>query len=233
MLAISEQVTAALKETLPDLSRSIAAGSPGGKPALPFIFVYCPEFTFADSGFGGGGAFTSEEVSDELEGNGRKTTFRLSKTAQRPLSSVESPRGRRLTEYSDFDVDYSAGTVSLKTPPAKGVAVVLRYLSAASASRTRSVRLNVVCNVDVWGADERSVDAMVLDVIRGIVLSQETLSAKGIRIAPSRGVTLGPDDGLPERVYAQRIVYAAETDIEAKERVPRIEGIRVEQKPPR
>jgi hypothetical protein len=235
MREISEQAAAALKERLDSLpGESIVARAPGAKgpPRLPFVFVYTPEFSFEDSGLGGGGTQVSEEVEDLREGDGKQAAFKLSQRAQRPLSSVESPRGSPLTEGSEFSVNYSTGRVTFTSPPKKGSEVVLRYLSAASAGRTRSVRLSVVCNIDVWGTDEGRVDDIALEVVKGMVLSQEALSARGIRFKPSNGRTLGKDDGLPGEVFAQRVVYNAEIEVLAKESVPRIESIEVRQKPP-
>ncbi|MDG6925369.1 MAG: hypothetical protein JRN09_02325 [Nitrososphaerota archaeon] len=235
MHELSEQVAAILKERLEIVpNQSVAAKAPGGKkvPRLPFVFVYTPEFTFEDSGVGGGGAQVSEEVQDSKEGDGKTVNFKLSQRAQRPLTSVESPPGTRLAEGTDFVVNYVTGRVTFQVPPKEEAPIVFRYLSAASAGRTRTVRLHIVCHIDVWGEDETSVDDIVLDVIKGMVLSQEALAGKGIQLKPSKGFILGQEDGLPDEIFAQRVVYTAEIEVQAKESVPRIESIEVRQKPP-
>ncbi len=235
MHELSERVVDVLKERLEIVpAQSIAARTPGGKkvPKLPFVFVYTPEFTFEDAGVGGGSVQVSEEVEDTREGNGKGATFKLSQRAQRPLKSVESPSGSQLIEGSDFTVNYGTGRVTFEKPPKDGAAVVFRYLSAASAGRTRAVRLSVVLHVDVWGEDEASVDDIVLDVIKGMVLSQEALTRRGLNLKPSKGFILGQEDGLPDEIFAQRVVYTAETEVQARESIPRIESIEVRQKPP-
>lgn len=235
MHELSEQIVASLKEKLETVpGQSIAARTPGGKkvPKLPFVFVYTPEFTFEESGLGGGGSQLSEEVEDSKKGDGKTVTFKLSQRAQRPLNSVESPIGTRLVEGTDFTVNYAGSRVSFKSAPGDGAPVVFRYLSAASASRTKSVRLNVVCDIEVWGEDEAGVDDIVLDAIKAVVLSQETLVSKGIQLKPEKGYALGPEDGIPDEIHAQRIVYTAEMEVVAKEPIPRIESIEVKQKPP-
>jgi hypothetical protein len=235
MHELSEQVAAILKERLEIVpNQSIAAKAPGGKkvPKLPFVFVYTPEFTFEDSGVGGGGGQVSEAVEDSKEGDGKAVTFKLSQRAQRPLISVESPAGTQLVEGADFTVNYGTGRVTFQAAPKDEVPIVFRYLSAASAGRTRTVRLSIVCHIDVWGEDEASVDDIVLDVIKGMVLSQESLAGKGIQLKPSKGFILGQEDGLPDEIFAQRVVYNAEMEVQAKESIPRIESIEVRQKPP-
>jgi hypothetical protein len=234
---IGSEIVKALQENIPDISReNISTRKPDiKKPAqLPAISVSSSEFTFEDAGVGGGGSDVKDQAEEHLSGDGKTTSFTLSGRPIRPLLRVEAPEGEVKLEKSDYTVDYGKRVITFSSPPPKGRNnILVRYYSAKAAGDTKFVRMNITYNVDVWAKDEPQRDRIAVDAIKAILLAEEGLATKGIRVKPSQGLNFEPESKITDGVFAKRLVYNAEAHLEVKVPVPTIERIEIEHKPPK
>ena len=224
----------ALQDRVESVSKdSIASRTPKpGATGLPAVFVYSPEFTFADAGLGGEGKEIKQEKSESFSGDLASATFSLTGKAQRPLLRVEVGAGQVQIENIDYTMDYGKGRITFRSPPPKGVAnVLVRYNSATGGGMTKEVHLEIVYNVDVWAGNERQRDNITVDAIKAITLSQDEFAAKGMQLKPLKGLDLYAEKGIPEGVFAKRLVYSVEANLEVRVPVSRIERVDVRQLP--
>lgn len=239
---IANELVKALRENLSVPSKDkISTDRPDVKKAtsLPAISVASSDFTFQDAGVGGGGGEIRDEAQEYLTGDGKATSFALSGRPIRPMLRVESPTGVPKDEKTDYTVDYAGGRITFNSPPPKGRNnVLVRYYSADTSGTTKYVQMNINYNVDVWASDGKQRDDITIEAIRAIALSGETMSMKGMRIKPVQGLNLELDEGNDngERgtngIFAKRLIYSVEANLEVKTVVPRIERIEIEQKAP-
>jgi hypothetical protein len=233
---ISSGLVKALQDGLDSVGReNIAARSPRAQPVpLPAIFVYSPSFTFEDVGLGGEGVEVREEKRESFSGDGARTVFSLAGKAQRPLLRVEAPAGQAQLENVDYKVDYAKGTLAFRSPPPKGAKnVVVRYASATGAGKTKQIHLNATYSLEVWAGNERQRDDIAVDVIRAVALSQEGFAGRGMLVKPVEGLDLYASKDLPSGVFAKRLVYSVEANLEVKVPAARIERVDVRQLPPK
>jgi len=233
---ISSGLVKALQERVESVSReNIASRSPRHDPVpLPAVFVYSPNFTFEDVGLGGEGVEVKEEKREAFSGDGARTVFSLAGKAQRPLTRVESSPGHLQIENSDYRVDYPKGTITFRSPPPKGTEnVSVKYNSAAGAGKTKQIHMTVVYNLEVWAGNEKQRDDITVDMIKAVALSQEDLANKGMQVKPVEGVDLYSSKDLPSGVFAKRLVYSVEANLQVKIPATRIERVDVRQLPPK
>jgi hypothetical protein len=212
---------------------SILSRNPRTGPGpLPTVFVYSPEFSFADVGLGGEGTDVKEEKKESFNGDAENTTFILSGRAQRPLLRVESAAGQVQIEGPDYTMDYVKGRLNFRSAPPKGKGnVIVKYNSATGGGRTKEIHLDLVYNVDVWASSEKQRDDITVDAIKAIVLSQDEFTAKGIQLKPVKGLDLYADKSIPDGVFAKRLVYSVEANLQVKVPASRIERVDVRQLP--
>lgn len=233
---ISSGLVKALQDNIDSVSnKNIAARSPpSDKGSLPAVFVYSPSFTVEDVGLGGEGVEVRVEKSESFSGDGSKSAFSISGKAQRPLVRVEAPQGEAQIENVDYKMDYARGTITFRSPPPKGAKnVTIKYNSAADAGKTKQIHLNTVYNLEVWAGNEKQRDDITVDVIKAVALSQEDLAAAGMIVKPVEGVDLYGSDSLPKGVFAKRVVYQVEANLQVKIPAARIERVDVRNLPPK
>lgn len=232
---ISGGLVKALQERLDSVSKgNIAARSPRQEAVpLPAVFVYSPSFTFEDVGIGGEGVEVREEKRENFNGDGARTLFSLAGKAQRPLLRVESSAGQVQIENVDYRMDYAKGTIKFRSPPPKGSKnVSVMYNSASGAGKTKQIHLNAAYSLEVWAGNEKQRDDITVDLIRAVALSQEDFASKGILVKPVEGLDLYASGDLPGGVFAKRLVYSVEANLEVKVPAARIERVDVRQLPP-
>jgi hypothetical protein len=231
---ISGGLVKALQDKTETLDKdSILSRNPRTGPGpLPTVFVYSPEFSFADVGLGGEGTDVKEEKKESFNGDGANTTFILSGRAQRPLVRVESAPGQVQIEGPDYTMDYSKGRLNFRSAPPKGKgSVLVKYNSATGGGKTKEVHLDMVYNVDVWASSEKQRDDITVDAIKAMTLSQDEFAAKGMQLKPVKGLELYAEKGMPEGIFAKRLVYSVEANLQVKVPVSRIERVDVKQLP--
>jgi hypothetical protein len=235
--AIADELVRALQAGLPDIPEArIRTDKPNLKKTsdLPAISVSSAEFTFQDAGVGGGGTDVKDVVKVYFSGDGKTVTFTLSDKPIRPMLGVESPKGHAKVENNDYTVDYVKSEITFSSPPPRGKNNVLaRFYSASTSGEAKYVQMNITYNVDVWATEEKERDSLTIEVIKAIVLSEEGLSTKGMRVTPSRGLNLDAEDIGADGVVAKRLIYSVEANLQVKTLVPTMERIEIEQKPPK
>ncbi len=219
--ALKSNLTTVPKENIvrqPDLKRGI----------LPAVSVSSSDFTLDQEAMGSGFGTTKETIMDQFEGDGKKTMFNLSQKPIRPIISVETPIGTFKKEPEDYTVNYSKGVIVMRSPPDKGKTNVrVQYCSTKSAGETRSIKITITYHLDVWAKDEVERDLVTVDVIRTLLLAQEDIATKDIRINPRKGLTLPPEEGPKNQsALGKRLIYDFETRLRVEIPVPKIEEIK-------
>ncbi len=233
---ISGGLVKALQERIESVTRdNIAPRSPRPEPVpLPTVFVYSPRFTFEDVGIGGEGAEVKEEKRESFSGDGVQTVFLLAGKAQRPLLRVESSPGQLQIENVDYKVDYAKGAITFRSPPPKGAgSVSVKYNSAAGAGKMKQIHLDAVYNLEVWAGNEKQRDDITVDVMKAVALAQEDFANRGMQVKPVEGIDLYASKDLPGGVFAKRLVYSVEANLQVKIPAARIERVDVRQLPPK
>jgi hypothetical protein len=88
-------------------------------------------------------------------------------------------------------------------------------------------------HVDVWANDETRRDNLAVDAIKSLLIAQEGLARKGIRVKPIGGLNLEPPQNGADGILAKRLIYNVESEMEVKLPIPPIERIEIEWKPKR
>lgn len=233
---ISAAFVKALQERVESVSgRNISSRSPrSDHGALPAVFVYSPGFTFEDVGLGGEGVEIREEMRESFSGDGSKTVFSLAGKAQRPLLRVETAAGQPQVESVDYKMDYARGVLTFRSPPPRGSGnVSVRYNSASGAGKTKQIHLDAAYHLEVWATNEKQRDDITVDLIEAVALSQEDFAKKGMQVRPVEGVDLYASGEIPGGVFAKRVVYRVEANLQVKMPAARIERVDVRQLPPK
>ncbi len=233
---ISSGLVKALQDRMESVNRgNIASRSPRPEQIpLPAVFVYSPSFTFEDVGLGGEGVEVKEERRESFSGDGARTVFSISGKAQRPLLRVESSAGHMELENVDYKMDYSKGTITFRSPPPKGAEnVSVKYNSATGAGKTKQIHLVTVYNLEVWAGNEKQRDDITVDMIKAVALAQEDFANKGMMVKPVEGIDLYASRDIPGGVFAKRLVYSVEANLQVKIPAARIERVDVKQLPPK
>lgn len=233
---IATELVKALQENLEDFpAQKVVKQRPSApKPAdLPLISVSSDSFTFVEAGIGVGSADLKVEASQTLSGDGKTLAFTLTDKPVKPLISVETPKGRRRLEPTDYSVDYPQSVITFSAPPAAGTNnIIVRYRPTSGAGESKNIQMNISYDLDVWAKDETQRDLVTVQVIKAMALSEEGLSAKGIRVTPAQGMNIDAPEGWPAGIFAKRLVYSAEANLQVKVPITRMEKITIEQKKP-
>ncbi len=211
------------------LDQKVDPTKPG---SLPTIAIYDTDFTFEKTGIGEAMGVTREQKLDEFSGDGINTRFKLTNIAIRPLISVEVPANNKLTEITEYTVDYLKNEITFRTAPPKVQKgknnIFVTYSLAKSAGEVKGIGVKVHCNFDIWGKTQAQCDKLALGVVRSMLFAEDKLSIKGIHLTPLGGTTISDqDDGKIKDLHARRLNYLVETEIRFMERVPRIETIEI------
>ena len=203
------------------------------KPAsLPTIAIYDTGFSFQKTGIGEAMGVTREQTQDEFSGDGIKTKFKLRNSAIKPLISVEVPAHNKLTETTDYTVDYLKNEITFRTAPPKVQKgkdnIFVTYSLAKSAGEVKGIRVKIHCNFDIWAKTLAQCDKLALGVVRSMLFAEDTLSVKGIHLTPLGGTTISDTDGgRIKDLFARRLNYRVEKDFSFVEKVPKIETIEI------
>ena len=191
----------------------------------PALYVWNRSFQASDSSIGGTGPESSEGVQDEFDGDGKRTQFELSGRPLRNQLTLEYPPGRARKEGEDFRVDYATGVVTFSSPPDKGRKVAVRFLSSKGAGEAKMLRLKLVYDLDVWASDPSEIGSVTNQVASAVLLSRESLAAKGIQLRLVQGRDLPAQDNTPSEVYCKSLECIAEADMQVKVPYTRMEKI--------
>lgn len=200
--------------------------------SLPTIAIYDTGFSFEKTGIGEAMGVTREQTQDEFSGDGIKSRFKLTNIAVRPLISVEVPANNKLTEITEYTVDYLKNEITFRTPPPKIQKgknnIFVTYSLAKSAGEVKGIRVKVHCNFDIWAKTSAQCDKLALGVVRSMLFAEDSLSTKGIHLTPLGGTTISDGDGGKIKdLHVRRLNYRVETDMSFVEKVPRIETIEI------
>ena len=215
------------KQTI--LDQKVDPSKPG---SLPTIAIYDTDFSFEKTGIGEAMGVTREQTQDEFRGDGIKTTFKLKNSTIRPLISVEVPSNNKLTETTDYTVDYLKSEITFRTAPPKVQKgkdnIFVTYSLAKSAGEVKGLRLKLNCNFDIWAKTSAQCDKLALSVVRSMLFAEDTLAFKGLHLTPLGGTTISDTDaGKIKELFARRLNYRVDTDLSFVEKVSRIESIEI------
>jgi hypothetical protein len=172
----------------PDLSNVVSSSS---SSSVPLLLIYDGGFVFEPEILGLSYGESREEILQDFSCDGKNSEFKLSKIPVRPIVSVETPLGNKLSEYEDFVVNYKSGVLKFRSSPSKGKNnLVVRYLADGLVGESRGIRLRVKCLIDCFAKDIYECDKVVLEVIRTIMLSNEEFSQKGFTVKPLEGIRI-------------------------------------------
>ena len=200
--------------------------------SLPTIAIYDTGFSFEKTGIGEAMGVTREQTQDEFSGDGIKTKFKLKNSTIRPLISVEVPANNKLTETTEYTIDYLKSEITFRTAPPKVQKgknnIFVTYSLAKSAGEVKGIRIKLHCNFDIWAKTSAQCDKLALGVVRSMLFAEDTLAIKGIHLTPLGGTTISDTDGGKIKdLFARRLNYRVDTDISFVEKVSRIETIEI------
>jgi hypothetical protein len=224
---VDEAILEALRDNLTNIPKKdiVIQKSTTPPKKTPSLYVWNKAFQASDTSIGGTGPESSESVQDEFDGDGRRTQFELSGRPLRSQLTLEYPPGRAREEGTHFKVDYTTGVVTLSTPAEKGRKIVVRFLSSKGAGEAKMLRLKLVYDLDVWASDPSEIGAVTNQVASAIILSRESLAAKGIQLRLVQGRDLPAQNGTPSEMYCKSLECVAEADMQVKIPYTRMEKI--------
>ncbi|HUS77306.1 MAG TPA: hypothetical protein VM050_01385 [Patescibacteria group bacterium] len=209
-----------LQEGLEEVSKSNVVAKKRRLDKLPAVCVGNVGFEFVDIGVGRSMGSADNRRHEAFSGDGETVNFTLKEKALRPLISVEHPTGVRLFE-DDYAVDYGAGIVTFKRPPAEGEDnVTVRFYLPFEV---KGLRLNLRYHVNVWGKDEAQRDALTEGAVAALLREERYLSEEGVHLKPVRGFNVDPED--PKEGFGKTIEYDIETEMLVEVTMPRMEEI--------
>ncbi len=229
--------------------------------SFPFITIYDNGFKFDKIGIGySGGQQKQEIVEQEFDSDGKNIIYKLANRPLRPIISIQSPKGITKKEKDDYFFNYFTNQIKFITPPEKGKKnVIVKYVLAKNSAEVKILRLKVNCIIDIWSnTDNIECDSITLQIIKTILLNEDSLNSKNIHIQGVNCINLNINDEDSDNynynnnykrktnkknskiiktennddnyLFGRRLNYHVETDISTDIHIPIMEDIKVKEK---
>jgi hypothetical protein len=229
--------------------------------SFPFISIYDNGFKFDKIGIGySGGQQKQEIVEQEFDSDGKNIIYKLANRPLRPIISIQTPKGIAKKEKDDYFFNYFTNQIKFISPPEKGKKnVIVKYVLAKKSAEVKILRLKVNCIIDIWSnADNIECDSITLQIIKTILLNEDSLNSKNIHIQGVNCLNLNISDEDSDNynynnnnntkndkknskiiktennddhdLFGRRLNYHVETDISTDIHIPIIEDIKVKEK---
>ena len=201
---------------------------------LPLVAIYDKGFEIENIGIGSLIAEKKIEKIDEFNGDGKKTQFKLKNCPLKPLQNVEIA-SNFLRESHDYKVNYSDGEITFKSPPSLGKNnIKITYIPIDGTSQIKGLKLKIEYYIDIWTQKYSDSDSTTLDVPKAILISEEKMTDKGLRLIPVKGFSildeLYTNESDSSGRYGRRLVYIADTYIKFEIKAPTIKDIKISEK---
>jgi hypothetical protein len=231
------------------------------KNIFPLISIYDNGFKFDKIGIGySGGQQKQEIVEQEFDGDGKNIIYKLANRPLRPIISIQTPKGIAKKEKDDYFINYFTNQIKFISPPEKGKKnVIVKYVLAKNSAEVKILRLKVNCIIDIWSnADNIECDSITLQIIKTILLNEDSLNSKNIHIQGVNCINLNINDEETDNynhnnnnnrrnnkknskiintenkydhyLFGRRLNYYVDTDISTDIHIPIIEDIKVKEK---
>lgn len=229
--------------------------------SFPFISIYDNGFKFDKIGIGySGGQQKQEIVEQEFDSDGKNIIYKLANRPLRPIISIQTPKGIAKKEKDDYFFNYFTNQIKFISPPGKGKKnVIVKYVLAKNSAEVKILRLKVNCIIDIWSnADNIECDSITLQIIKTILLNEDSLNSKNIHIQGVNCLNLNiseedsdnynynnnnnrknnkknnkiinKENNEDHYLFGRRLNYYVETDISTDIHIPIIEDIKVKEK---
>ena len=231
--------------------------------SFPSISIYDNGFTFDKIGIGySGGQQRQEIIEQEFDSDGKNIIFKLANRPLRPIISIQSPKGIAKKEKDDYFFNYFTNQIKFISPPEKGKKnVIVKYVLAKNSAEVKILRLKFNCIIDIWSnADNIECDSITLQIIKTILLNEDSLNSKNIHIQGMNCINLNTSDEDTNNysynyndnknrknnnksskiinkennddhyLFGRRLNYHVETDITTDIHIPIIEDIKIKEK---
>lgn len=165
--------------------------------SFPSISIYDNGFTFDKIGIGySGGQHRQEIIEQEFDSDGKNVIFKLANRPLRPIISIQSPKGIAKKEKDDYFFNYFTNQIKFISPPEKGKKnVIVKYVLAKNSAEVKILRLKLNCIIDIWSnADNVECDSITLQIIKTILLNEDSLNSKNIHIQGVNCINLNTND---------------------------------------
>lgn len=165
--------------------------------SFPSISIYDNGFTFDKIGIGySGGQHRQEIIEQEFDSDGKNIIFKLANRPLRPIISIQNPKGIAKKEKDDYFFNYSTNEIKFISPPEKGKKnVIVKYVLAKNSAEVKILRLKLNCIIDIWSnADNVECDSITLQIIKTILLNEDSLNSKNIHIQGMNCINLNTND---------------------------------------
>ncbi len=192
MYFIIDEITQVLKDGLIDIKslnitkqKKDPIEENNKKNSFPFISIYDNGFKFDKIGIGySGGQQKQEIVEQEFDSDGKNIIYKLANRPLRPIISIQTPKGIAKKEKDDYLINYFTNQIKFISPPEKGKKnVIVKYVLAKNSAEVKILRLKVNCIIDIWSnADNIECDSITLQIIKTILLNEDSLYSKNIHI---------------------------------------------------
>jgi hypothetical protein len=238
MYFVLNEIGMILREQLAEINpQNILLGKPKKIPPannLPLVAIYDKEFEMENIGIGSLIGEKKIEKLDEFNGDGKKTQFKLKNCPLKPLQSVEIT-SNFFREFHDYKVNYSDGEITFKSPPSLGKNnIKIKYIPIDGTSQIKGLKLKIEYYIDIWAQNYSECDSITFDIVKAILISEEKMIDKGIRLIPVKGFSILDELYINESDsssrYGRRLVYIADTYIKFEIKAPPIKDIKISEK---
>jgi hypothetical protein len=223
---IEETLVKTLKEKLTDLppENITVYAQPRN---LPAVVISNLKFKFKNAGIIENMEQKKTELETTLSGDGATKVFKLDEPPLRNSVAVESPLGVKVSERTDYVVNYENGAIIFLEAPIKGKDNIhIKYTSKQSMMTLKAMRVKALYAISVLSANRARTDELAEKVVKALLAVEDDLLAEGIEIR-SLGGSLSQDDEKTEKITLK---YILEKEMRLEQVVSAMEKIEIKRK---
>ncbi len=165
------------------------------------------------------------EITERLEGDEVRKSFKLQERPLKDSVRVESPPGTPHAKNDEYTINYDEGSIEFAKPPGKGKDnILVRYCSRKRVMTLKSLIVKGLYSIDVMGADRREADSLAEKVVKALVTMDDKLIEEGIELKPIGGAFQSEGGGKTQIV---QLKYSVEKQMRVEQIVGPMERIEI------
>jgi hypothetical protein len=191
---------------------------------LPRVTVKNLKFKFVNAGI----AENIEQQRLPIEQVFNINSSNSCKLSEKPLRfsvTVESPKGVKLNEKTDYVINYENSIVVLLKELTKPKnEVLVRFYSRKNMLTLKATKLRSLFCIEAADKTALGTNNLTEEIVKALLIAEDQFSHRGIQIKPLRGSIKSTDDG-----YLTELYYLVEFELRVEQETEPVEQIAIKQ----